>query len=857
MPEPMSARPEWTTPVAEVLDHGRLIGVDSSMWVYRAAPLTPVADAKDANRILEASTPLMRLTELLAPLANTAGKRRRLNQDSYREIHLLLLNIPAPFQPRRGLTNARMLEADYGDRFTVRRMLAVGVKLKPIMSRKGESAFHAALDSVTDTIVSGGVPLEDYEEDYAVIDRILQQSGMRELGHDEFGRDELALAMGWWNFGGTPDTPILIHADHLHVFRTISAAQTASRADASQCERWRIPDSYALTMASVATFDLPWVDAVSARAMWAIDLLGAGARAVSIRARVEPPSVTRQELARGRDRYRKDREERVAQGRLSKAEQDQQIQVLSEVEAAYATQGGTPTLVDLSAVVALDGAITDVGRALQDSAVNLGSLPFRQQSAFTEAMVCSHVRASPQRHDLPAQAVACSGLTNLSVVGDSDGALLGFTELDWQPAYVSPFAATTADGGPLLTVMGATGSGKSMALLALARQWASITTHYGTRTPIILVDPKQGSDFRDPVEKLGGQVMSLDDLASADGVFDPIRVLIDRSTPERELLTMGEAVELASNMISGIDPWRKNERQGYEVPLLAALRYGVEHGASCVGEALRMADAASPLPPGMLGPILGMLDASGLARTILGMNPGTVPLRSAEGLSLIMVGNTRIPLPDSGAGAWERASLVQRVGSWVLKMMVFGSAAAVAYREGVVVLDEAWQFLTGPDGAQEVQRLSRLARSQQVLVVLASQRVSDFIDAELIGGISRGIILPLDRGSGMVDRQGNKDDGQAGLALDLFQIARTEDRLRRLAAPRTVEGSDEPNWASMRALRDPSTGRVVRGTIGLYIDLSGRVVPTEIVVPPTFLAEISTTSTDVIARRAARDAGER
>lgn len=855
MSETLTATPQWTTPVKDVLDGGRILGVDSSMWAYRAVPLSPIQDAKNAQYINEAAYPLLRLSEQLAPLASTTGKRRKVNESSYRELHLLLVNIPTPFEPIHGLPNAAMLKADYRGQYTFRRLFLVGVRLIPKMTRKNKNKLSAVAESVTDTLRNGGTPVEDYDEDYQLVDTIMRDAGLRELGTDDFGRDELALAMAWWNFGDSTDAPVLLHNDHVHVCRTISAAQKVKSMDSEECANWRLPgEAYALTLTSVADLDLPWIDGVTSRAQWAIDLLQSGARAVSIRTKVEPPSITRAELARGRDRYRKDREDRVAQGLLSKADQDQQIELLSQVESVYGTEGGEPTFEDTSIVVALDGVKKDVERLMGDGPVKLGALPGRQQAAFMEMMLCSSVHAAPQVLDLPAQTVAYAGLANLSTVGDKDGALLGLTEADLQPAYMSPFAATRGDSGPLMLLAGGTGSGKTAALMNLVRQWSQIPTTRGWRTPIVMIDPKSGSDFSEPVRKLGGQVMSLDDLASADGVFDPIRTLVDRTSPQTIAKTTGEAVDLASQMLSSIDPWGGDLRGRFEVDLLSALRYGVENGGTCVGEALRIADAAHPLPEGLLPPIMKMLEATPLARAILGFSPTTQALRQNEGLSLIMVGNARITLPDSGEGAWERSVIVQRIGSWVLRMMVYGSAASVAYREGVVVLDEAWQFMIGPEGRAELDRLSRLARSQQVLVVLASQKVSDFVSADLLGGISRGLILPLDRGTGQRLPNGTVDNGEAGLALSLFKIEQTEQRLARLAAPAQLPGSDAPNWSSMRALRDPDTREVLRGTIGLYVDLTGRVVPTQIVIPRSFLAEISTTSTDVIERQRRRAA---
>jgi len=850
MSETLTSTPQWTISVKDVFDGGRIQGVDSSMWAYRAVPLSPIQDAKNAQNINEATYPLLRLSEQLAPLASTTGKRRKVNESSYRELHLLLVNIPTPFEPIHGLSNTDMLKADYGGQYTFRRLLLVGVRLIPKMTRKNKTKLSAVAESVTDTWRNGGTPVEDYDEDYHLIDTIMADAGLRELGTDEFGRDELSLAMAWWNFGDSTDAPVLLHDDHVHVCRTIAAAQKAQAMDPEECAQWRLPgEAYALTLTSVADLDLPWIDGVTPRAQWAIDLLRSGARAVSIRTKVEPPSITRAELARGRDRYRKDREDRVAQGLLSKADQDQQIELLSQVESVYGTEGGEPTFTGTSIVVALDGVKKDVERLMGDAPVKLGALPGRQQAAFMEMMLCSSVHAAPQVLDLPAQTVAYAGLANLSTVGDKDGALLGLTEADLQPAYFSPFAATRGDSPPVVLIAGGTGSGKTVALLNLVRQWSQIPTTRGWRTPIVMVDPKPGSDFSGPVNRLGGRVMSLDDLASADGVFDPIRTLVDRTSPETTAVTIGEAVELASQMISSIDPWGGDMRGRFEVDLLSALRYGVEHGGTCVGEALRISDAATPLPEGFLAPILRMLEATPLARAILGFSPNGQILRQAEGLSLIMVGKARIALPDTGEGGWRRSSMIQRIGSWVLRMMVYGSAAAVAYREGVVVLDEAWQFMIGPEGKAELDRLARLARSQQVLVVLASQKVSDFVAADLLGGISRGLILPLDGGTGQRLPNGTIDNGEAGLALSLFKIEQTEQRLARLAAPAQMPGSDAPNWSSMRALRDPDTREVLRGTIGLYVDLTGRVVPTQIVIPPSFLAEISTTSTDVIERQ--------
>jgi hypothetical protein len=52
----------------------------------------------------------------------------------------------------------------------------------------------------------------------------------------------------------------------------------------------------------------------------------------------------------------------------------------------------------------------------------------------------------------------------------------------------------------------------------------------------------------------------------------------------------------------------------------------------------------------------------------------------------------------------------------------------------------------------------------------------------------------------------------------------------------------------MRSLRDPVTGDTLRGAVAFYCDLGGRAVPTEITVPPAFLALASTNPGDIAHR---------
>jgi hypothetical protein len=55
-------------------------------------------------------------------------------------------------------------------------------------------------------------------------------------------------------------------------------------------------------------------------------------------------------------------------------------------------------------------------------------------------------------------------------------------------------------------------------------------------------------------------------------------------------------------------------------------------------------------------------------------------------------------------------------------------------------------------------------------------------------------------------------------------------------------------------LRDARTGEVMRGAVGIYVDLAGRAVPVEIRLPDHFLRLASTNPEDIRHRAAERAA---
>ena len=813
--------PKWPTTVTARRRDGRVTGVDGSVWLYRAVPLRAVADAKTTGARLDASSSLSDAFAALSDLTSLNGAlRRQMVKSNYRHFHMLLVNVPVFFDPPHDHPLYASLLRDHGEQLMVRRVLMIGVRLRSSLAGRG-GGLKGAVDSIVETFTSSGVAMSDFDADYDKVDAALSRAGCVPLTVEE-----MRLADSWFNHGISNDPIMRPGPSHLSVFLDAKSAEFAARTlGDTPVDAWpEIKGHQAITFASVQELDMPWVPATSPRSQWISQLLDAGALAVSVRGQVEPPSMTKKELEAQRRRYVEDIQERYEQNKLSKAEQEETLAVLESVRGAYGQDGTPPTLVDTSAVIAFDGMRNADDILSNGSAVRLNELTHRQPAALMEMWPASHYRANPHRLDLPSTSVAYAGATSLSRVGDrpeSGAALIGFTERDRQPAWWNPRSAYENSMSPVWLVAGASGSGKSYLLLHMADQVAR------AGNPVVIVDPSPMSDMSDAVANSGGYVASLDDLISVDGVFDPLRSALDPDL----------AVDMAVSAVSQVRPWG-DQTSNMEVPLTVAIQYGVAHGATCIGEALKIAYQSGQASKELVMPVMSLAKSSALFRAMCGVNPKSKPLSVADGITCIRVGSANLALPEPGA-AVESMNLSQRISLALVRLMVTGSLSALTHRNGLLLLDEAWVFLGA--GNVELERLARVARKQTVTCALFTQRVSDATTAGIDEHIAGGFILPLNR-------------KEAAAACELLRLDPTPERLDRITAKAERGDIDSaqsmtPNWDSMRFLRDPETGKTLRGTIALYCDINDRVVPVEVTVPAEFGRKASSDWRDVQARK--------
>lgn len=342
----------------------------------------------------------------------------------------------------------------------------------------------------------------------------------------------------------------------------------------------------------------------------------------------------------------------------------------------------------------------------------------------------------------------------------------------------------------------------------------------------LTVTHNTGSDLSPSLATLPADqrmVYSLDRIASSDGVFDPLKF-----SPSEET-----GIELSASMIATLNPWGTYEEMARrEADVINGLRYGVSKGARATGLALRLAAEDGIIPDEIYTRLNSMSAASPMFRSLFGHDPDTPGLRLFDGTTLIKVGDANLTLPEPGQST---TNMIQRVNLALVKMVVFGSAMALNKRKGVIRLDEAWVFLSS--SRSDIERLARVARSQNIQLEMYTQKISDALDAGIKGFITRGTLLHV------------MDEDEAIAACKLLNLDPDPyllSRIRGLAVK--DKDSKAPNWDSLRALKDPKTGQVIRGTVSYQMDTSGRTVPVESRVPDWFLLAASTNSKDIAER---------
>lgn len=783
----------WTTPGSWRTDDG-VYEAEGHVWLYWRLDLSPLHFEDDSRRY-EVAEPLARILGEIGDTSRTSPFGDVAQFAQSRPVHLLAVvwedvpDLPAASTP----AHAAYLRESFGSMVVPHKGLYVGVELWPEVADAG--AMMANLRNIAVSWLGDHVPnLAPYQKDKALMDSIFGRWGASRLRGADNERIE-----SWYNDGKGPDVTVVADQHRLLIDRH-DVLEFAALVD---FERFRLNDP-----------GDTWLAAAFGHQEKAV--------AVSIRAEMQRPEVVRSRARSVQRKVRSQIEEQLKTSDLERAEDHDLAGLAKQVEDHFAA-GGEAILSKCSVILARKASTADqtyIDLLRNAYGIRVRPLAHRQFQALSETLPGSTARAARFEHDLLIPMVAHAGLSAWSDLGDDNGVLLGMVLPDLVPTLLDTEAASRRSKPPGFAVVGEPGGGKTFVLQSIAYQ----SVLNGKR--VIMINPKTDDDLSPTIDLLRGEgfeaeMVSMSDLQAGSGAFDPWRYA----------KTSEAAAEMAAQHITNV----LSLDQDRYVALKSGLVRGAHAGARCVVEALE----SGVNDTDMIDLITDMAAGTPLFRLGIGSEAVSHPASAGGGLTLIQF-DQPLDLPDPATARSdylpsERAAiaalrLIFRASTETLLRPRAVSDGA-EQRGGVLIVDEAWTFMASREGLAALHKIGREGRSQQVLPILATQRLADVTTAELLSYLSRVLVLQM------------KDPAEAAAALSLCGLEATPQRLAWLAQAGVVE----------RTATNPG-----RPPVGLMSDIDGRHAG--IVLGPTperHRAAYSTSSTDRDRRRREQDGDER
>ncbi|MEO3826353.1 ATP-binding protein [Actinomadura sp. B10D3] len=753
----------WTTPYAWRTSDGIYVGHNGEVWMYRTVRLSPMK-WEDPEQQLSLATPLARLLgELGQTSRQPIGGLATLSDN--RNIHLVSItwdDLATP--PKENSDELRAYQAEAFGFLAPKRVLFVGVQLRSSLldkaSRAGKASgggpsFARSLTELLKESMAEDVPdLAHYRKDIDQISSIFERADARMPTREEFDQLE-----SWYNLGRGPDAVI----------------------EELPTRLW-VTGIGELEMAAVMRFDQPIMP--SPQAQWALDAIshpGDAPHVTSIRAELEPPNLTRARARRSQRRIIANMEEERKTQDLEKVELSDTFQQAKEVED-YLAGANQPMLANCSFIMARE--VTDATETYMDFldqtyGIQIKALEHRQIQALEETLPCSSVRVNPFLQDVNVPMVSHAGLQSFSYLGDDAGAFGGLIDPDGTPFFIDPLAAPRRNLPPVFGVFGDPGSGKTFFAQSLATQ--SVLNGL----PVIFVNPKGGDSLYGMVDYVNGLGVpagrvSMSALEETPGAFDPFRY----APPTI-------AAEIANvHILSALDDAKDGLTLSERLSLGSGLKRGALNGARCVWEALKFVPGEDA--DRLRGLVEQQMEASSMFS--LGVSLRPLPqLDMSQRLTLVDF-DRDLGLPEGKTPS--EYSVSERIALAAVRLVIRASLEIlIANGSGVLIVDEAWTFLSQTEGLASLQRISREGRSLNILPVFLTQRIADVVTKDLESYLSRVMVLKLN------------ERKEAETALGLCGLRATDERLAQIR-----EFGPLP----------PEDGLPARWARGFYRDLSGR-----------------------------------
>lgn len=738
-----------TTPWAYRDDGGLYIGRNGQAWLYWVLPTAPIdPNFEDPPARLGLGR---RLEILLTDLGSTSkvSPIGLASLSTNREVHILSLTWRTQARPPESATprQAQFLEEALG--FLVpTKALFVGVRLRAKGSTEEDKKLTSQLRRTLTSVLGESVPDPSvFDEDREAIESMLRRADGRPPTNEEYGQLE-----SWYNLGRGPDALIEEHRNFIKV-------DDFDRLEFAALYRFNSRVNYAP--------NYQWIADMESHEF--------GAHCVSIRAELQPAEAARSRARASQRRIRSMIDEEAATRDVERREFSDTYSVAQAVEDEF-IGSDKPLLTKASFIMARRVTDTDetyIDMLRSHHAIEVRPLDHRQILALDECLPCSSVRVNPFLQDVTVAMLAYAGVNGFSSLGDGDGIYIGITFPNNTPCYLDPLRSGGANKPPVCAIFGDPGSGKSF----LGQNIATQAAFRGL--PVVFINPKSGgigSSLSGLVEYAGGRRVSLSELSSAAGAFDPFRF----APPEMA----GEI--LADHIISAL----RHLDDGLQVRLRAWIGEEVKKGARCAKEALRGVRDEQ-----LLRLIVDLVQGNALFALAFGSKPAS-PVAVNDGVTLIEF-DRPLPLPDPNADT-ASYTIPERVALATITLVTRASVQMLANAGGgVLLVDEAWAFLNHPAGRAELERLGREGRSLNVLAVFMTQKVADILRHDLAGFLSRVFVMSL------------SDEVEANAALEIVEL---EPTARRRAWLRDAGPS--------RA--DPRTGKPAKWAMSVHRDLSGR-----------------------------------
>lgn len=750
----------YTTPWAWRDDDGVYVGHNKEVWLYRVLDVAPLV-WEDANTQLEMGSPLASMLYELADTSKDLGVGIR-SLSRNREVHLLAITWEESARPPETAPPElrQYLEATL-DFVVPRKALVIGVRLwsslAPAQPLGKKSLLSQLRDRATSALNEEVPDLEAYATDRRVVSEIFRRQGASRPP----SREVRAHMESWYNNGRGADATVLETKDMLYV-------DTTDR----------------IEMAAVMSFDRPTFNAPDAP--WAMTAAThqAPASVISIRAKLEPSSISRNRVRRSQRRVLSQIEEEAATGDLARAEQSETFQLAQEVEQ-FILDGSEPLLAECSIIMARrvgpDVPETYIDELRGVYGIEMKPLEHRQMVALDETLPCSSKRVNPFLHDISVAMLAYAGLQGFSNLGDRDGVYLGLVDPDYVPVYLSPLGAPAANLPPSMLIAGEPGSGKTFACQMISLQ-AALAGYQS-----IFINPKSDDTLEGLTDLVDGTVVRLSEIEAEGGFFDPFRFCQETDAGRQiaaDILSQHVLAVLGSRGVAG-----QGFTQEQEIAVIAGLREGASRGARCAAEAINcIADESARK-------LIIDQASDPLFRLGIGLTP--VETFSNNRRLLLIEFDKPLDIPEKGISPAEYTR-TQRLAIAAVRLVTRASMEILANASGgVIVVDEAWMYLQSSEGLAAVQSFGRLGRSKNILPIFATQRIDDLLKAgvDMEGYLSRVLVLKL------------SEEREAAAALKLCGLEATPGRI---------------DWLRKAGARYDDDGNLLRGAMGLHRDLQNR-----------------------------------